>query len=444
MSTIDLAALGDAGKSELRDDHDRGERMWSTGATSATEGFEALMRVGYLGPRIPKPLGRTSSQLATWRGTVHSLHDEWRQEIRAARQRTQRVIQDPGFRVVIPCREDDEAQMGVPGPCIDGLIEAGLSAEQIVVVDHRNQPFIGERARERGVLVVNADAVMECLNPRVEEVLGGHTLELGKGVSIFCGVVALAAMNDNGLSGGLRHVMWCDAELIGMQEYDPAHYLAYALASDPEPTSITQVLQTHVKRGNEAVKAMFHAILRRAWRSGDHRRIARATSLIRIVHPCAGERIVRWDLLESAPFGHHYTVEHTLNWYLAGQDQSAGTTGVRQVCNPNARVDGSNRVSPEMDDTWVEQRMMFEISAMYDLLDEREVDFDGMSLDDIARLNRVIASYPAVLPQDCPVPGAVGCVGFGHDRIIPSVSMLREHGLIDMGRVHETLQRSSR
>lgn len=429
----------------------RGDRLWGDGHTDESRALIEQMRAAFFGPSIPMPIGNNDDQIAGWMNAVAGKQRSWAAHVHQARPNTRHFLRRSDVGIIIPMFEQDEEGLGIPGPTVRGLLHAGMAPEQIVLVNHFSADHCVQTARDCGVVVVPADQMLACFSPRLTDILGGHQLKLGKGVAVMLGAIALESMQRQHMLTPLEWSYWIDSEITGLASadnpdgYDPLHYLAYPAVSTKHPDRYDMILQTHCHRNNEVVHGTFGLMdILADLLPEDRAKLVRDVQmrLRRMTHPCAGERLLRWSAFERCPFGHHYTIEHVLNWTICCMGYERGVPNVAQILNPANRLDASNSIDSWRTAAWTEQKMMYAIARMYTLLASLGVPLHHANLEMLGSLNARIARQTKAMTILPPTPHHPWVQPFALDRLIPSVRQLVDHELVDMARIAQIVRQA--
>lgn len=337
-------------------------------------------------------------------------------------------------RVVVPMFEDGGAENHhVPREVLRYLVEnCRIPRKNILVMDHRStgKPSVAE-AHAWNVRVINALEVMNCLDPKVLDVVKLDRLFAGKGIPMLAGLLALHAMREAGESGW-DWVMFHDAELVEVDAYDGARMLTYPLVVNGDHHN--SVLQAQVGRNNETVFAARVAL--EALEHGHPDPKVREyiswlrPQLLRLVWMLCGEFMVKWDCAQAIPLSDQYWVETLVRTGTIGFNHSTrnGMT-IAQVVNPNLRADGANG-------NWAEQFMMNCITRGLLAQALTGTPPHMMTVEQITALNTQFEQMDLLhfLPRE---HGAVKVKKRPADRMLPSLQMLLAQGWVDLEKLQE-------
>lgn len=430
MDGIRPISHGEKLKEQLRDDGDRGLRLYKECVSFEASSFEHKMAEHMFSP--------TGEDL---------LREE--EEIKE-------FLTANDIYYIICMHEKDEAKMGVPGPVLNYMIKkCGIYPRHIILVNHFSADCTVEMAKKFNVRVIDAEKVITCFTKELSEIMGLPNLRLGKGVALVSGLLALKALQLS-KNKKVSWIGWSDSELTLVEDYNFLSYLAYPLIQ--EKHDYNMCMQAHVGRNNWAVKGLCIALESVIYSPSVDDGVRSFVkdiynTLVSLVHMLAGERFIKASEMFALPLAHGYVLETGVDFGIAGANVSNGSA-IAQVINPNDRLDGSNAVKrrvqvngggvamQEISTEHVEQRMMHMITAAALFLALFGKPAHLWSLQDVHEVNKSFSVMNQFVPIFATDNGPMMTQTKERDRFFPSVDMMIKEKLVDFDRIISVVEKT--
>ena len=342
------------------------------------------------------------------------------------KEETEGMIRSGRIAVLVPMREKGGAPYFVPREVVRYLVKnAGFPQDRVFVINHLSELPAVDEAKRWNVPVISAMKVIALCEPKLVAICNVDRLERGKGVAMLAGLLYIYRMKKLGMLKDVEYVLMHDAELIDVDEYDPARSLVWPLVANPG--AYNMVLAAQVGRNNEpslaarvgvdAIRTMHPDKVVRDYLDMVWQRV------VSYVWMLCGERIIRLDDFFGLPITTHYGLETILGWGFAGLNAQDGSE-VAQVAILKNRFDSANT-------TWGEQFMMYNIARVNVACAMMGTPPSEWTVDDIRRLNKHTEEM-FTLPVFPFEHGPMISGDMGMDRFVPSVNKIYQMGLVDL------------
>ena len=344
------------------------------------------------------------------------------EELRRERAALDGFLRRADVRYLVPMYEPEDPMGEVPlGTLAYLLHDVGVDPGRILVLDQGSAPGPLARAAASGARLLHTRDAARRLPDTFRERFALPSLDRGKGLNIFLGILALAAEPEP-----LPWVAFADADLRDPAAYDFARYLAWPMCRADAPA---MSVATHVGRNNEVALGLrfaLEAIVHSASVAASQRARVAALwpRLCRQVHMLGGERIVSFRSLVETPLTTGYGVETCLTVAAIERGVAQGLDrGIAQVLNPTDRRDIPNgRGLEEL--VHNEQRMMNSIARLLLFLVLHERPLSAWDAGTVREANTTLARMLPGVPLLPSAPGPMEFPAVPEQRFLPAVGRL--------------------
>lgn len=353
-------------------------------------------------------------------------------ELQAAMQKFARFRDH--VAVVIPMRERGH----VIRPVLSVLTKQVAPASIVVVNDGSDDDALNEVRSHDGVKLIFRDDILDVLDwSRLLPVLNLKERPSGKGVAVLAGYLLHYFRARKTLRLPVA-VLQNDAEIAEYERYQCLQHLAHGFFFRQDAQYVKTAKFGRTNETGMAARSMMHvlaqsklngvkpAVRKRAqelfWRTTPHKWMQ------------TGEFMLTWNLAMSRPFATGYLEESLCTMFAEDTFAGAGKGCTVQVANPNPRLDAAN-------DERKERIMQQQIGNFFLQCALFAVPTHKWTLKTIQKVNEGFISATILMGWIAPNDGPVVAEAIRNDRVIPSVRMLAQGGLIDKDAVSRLMQK---
>ena len=345
-------------------------------------------------------------------------------EIDSAREQIRSFLATGDLVMVVPMRETGP----VTKPLLSTVTKL-MVPDNITVVNHdSDDDAVWEVQRHQGVRLPYWKGPLDTLDwPKLLPVLNlpKRPEGFGKGLSVLAGYLYqyfLALAFDKRPYWLVQH----DAEIQQYGSYRALEFLVWGLLQRPDAHYAKMAKFGRTNERCMLARSLL-AVLSQSEVLPVHIRTRCRDLFFRLVpHKwmLTGEFALDWELAMNRPFASGY-LEETLTSMFAEDSGASNGRAVIHVANPNSRLDAAN-------DEAKESKMQQEISNFIVAMALEAPPLDDWNIDTIAGLNGTVMARPNQFGWIPPNDHSGVAEVLPANRLIPSVTMMIEAGLVDV------------
>ena len=366
----------------------------------------------------------------TYTGNDYYCPVDW--DINRSRQDIDDFLRAENYRVIIPMRERR--------PVIKFLlksIKGRIPPTNIIIINDNSDSEVVRAARNiyPRVKIIDKEELLGVLDKQLLKFLMvSQSIPEGKGMAVLAGYLYVyldSKITDRRINWLFQH----DAEVRETNPFTNFDYLVWTLLNHQENVDHVKIAKTG--RGNErsmSARSLLLTLINLPSNSPNNRIKVRAIDLFKKLAPLkwmlTGQFVLRYDLAVKRPFASGYLEETLLSAFV--KDTNPSTT--LQVANPYPCLDDNNNARKE-------DRMQQLISNFLFALAYYVKPLSTWMIEDIREVNSkfMAVNLPMSFIPDNEQPVDIECVP--NERIIPSITMLDNHGLIDWDKAKEVIEK---